>query len=83
MQEGWNIIRGQPANSSDFCVLGFEIFQVDLGYSASIRTIDDLIKCVEESFEQLSWKTVNIFFLFLQMAMESLMRCGVDTSWDV
>lgn len=69
------VIDRQPANSPDFNIL-------DLGFFAAIqslqhrkrpKTIDHLIQCVQEAFEEQPYENLNAVFLSLHQAMESAM----------
>mmetsp|Transcript_2380 Transcript_2380/g.3526 ORF Transcript_2380/g.3526 Transcript_2380/m.3526 type:complete len:162 (+) Transcript_2380:558-1043(+) len=85
-KDGWNItFRYQPPNSPDLNVL-------DLGYFNSIqalqhqnapKTIDDLIRCVEKSFNDLDSNSLSDVFLSLQLVMEQILKSSGGNKYNL
>lgn len=77
---GWNIhLQCQPPNSPDFNVLDLGFFNSiqSLQHQKSPKTIDELIDCVTESFNELMPNTLNSVYLTLQSVLrESLKADG-------
>lgn len=73
---GWSIrFKSQPPNSPDLNILDLGFFNSiqSLQHEASPKTIDDLIKCVQDAFDELGTETLDDVFLTLQNCMESIM----------
>ncbi|KAF0748044.1 hypothetical protein AaE_007495 [Aphanomyces astaci] len=85
-KEGWNIqLMAQPAQSPDFNVLDLGFFNAiqSLQHQTTARTIDDLIKCVEDAFENLAWRVLDKTFMTLQKVMEEAMRSSGDNVYKL
>lgn len=69
------MIRSEPVNNQQLNVSGLESFNVIQAflYQNSIWRIDDMIKCAEGSFEQVSRETLGNISLSPQMTTESAM----------
>lgn len=75
---GWDIsFRCQPPNSPDFNVLDLGFFNSiqALQHQNAPKSIDELIECVHQAFEDLEWPSLDDVFLSLQMVMNSCMKC--------
>ena len=62
----------QPPNSPDLNVLDLGLFRAlqSLRYKQAVKTIDDLIHAVEETFENYPVAQLNHIFLTLQLLLE-------------
>ncbi|XP_058775250.1 uncharacterized protein LOC131649505 [Vicia villosa] len=76
-QDGFDIrMTCQPPNSPDLNILDLGFFNAiqSLQYKESPKSIDDLLKAVEKSFEELSAVKSNHIFLSLQSCMIEIMK---------
>ncbi|KAL3659951.1 hypothetical protein V7S43_019092 [Phytophthora oleae] len=76
-ESGWNIrLTFQPPNSPDInvCDLGLFAFLQSLQYRKYMRNVLDIVKAVQEAYEEMSKDTLNNIFLTLQ----SCMRCVLE-----
>lgn len=75
--DGWDIkIKRQPANSPDFNVLDLGFFNSiqSLQHKEAPRTIDELIKVVEDAFFSEKRDTLDNIFLTLQQCMVECLK---------
>ena len=85
-RDGWNIvITNQPPNSPDFNVLDLGFFNAiqSLQHKEAPKTVDDLIKVVEDSFNAITRETLDNTFLTYQSAMESAMKAGGSNQYKL
>ena len=75
----------QPPNSPHLNVLDFGVFNSiqSQQHQASPATIDKLIKCVEDAYNELSRDTLNKLLFTLQTCMESIMLVDGDNSYKI
>lgn len=68
----------QPANSPDLNILDLGFFSAiqSLQHKECPKTIEDLVRAVEESFKKYSAEQVNHIFLTLQSCMCEIMKIG-------
>ncbi|ETV72279.1 hypothetical protein H257_12740 [Aphanomyces astaci] len=74
---GWSIrLTAQPAQSPDFTVLFLGFFNAiqNLQHQTSARTIDDLIKSVQDAFTDLPWRVLDKTIMTLQKVMEESIK---------
>ena len=71
-------MTNRPPNSLDFNVLDLGFFNViqSLQHKEAPKTVDDLIKAVEDLFNAVMRETLDNTFLSYQSAMESTMKVG-------
>lgn len=85
-RDGWSIqFKSQPPNSPDLNVLDLGFFNSiqALQHKASPNTIDELIECVQNAFNDLDRETVDNVFLTLQTCMESTMLAEGGNSYKI
>ncbi|KAF0703981.1 hypothetical protein AaE_015163 [Aphanomyces astaci] len=83
---GWSIrLTAQPAQSPDFNVLALGFFNAIQGlqHQTSARTIDDLIKSVQDAFTDLPWRVLDKTFMTLQKVMEESMNVQGDNVYKL
>ncbi|XP_010445048.1 PREDICTED: uncharacterized protein LOC104727658 [Camelina sativa] len=68
----------QPPNSPDLNILDLGFFSAiqSLQHKECPKTIEDLVRAVEESFENYPTEKVNHIFLTLQLCMQEIMKVG-------
>ncbi|WOG93725.1 hypothetical protein DCAR_0313012 [Daucus carota subsp. sativus] len=75
----------QPPNSPDLNVLDLGLFRAlqSLRYKQAVKTIDDLIHAVEETFENYPVAQLNHIFLTLQLCMREIIKVKGDNSYKI
>lgn len=84
--DGWSIeFKSQPPNSPDLNVLDLGFFNSiqSLQHQASPTTIDELIECVTDAYNQISKETLNSVFLTLQKCMECIMSVNGSNTYKI
>ncbi|XP_010456775.1 PREDICTED: uncharacterized protein LOC104738274 [Camelina sativa] len=73
-----NQLMCQPPNSPDLNILDLGSFSAiqSLQHKECPKTIEDLVRAVEDSFENYSTEKVNHIFLTLQSCMQEIMKVG-------
>ncbi|ETV79736.1 hypothetical protein H257_06974 [Aphanomyces astaci] len=71
--------------SPDFNVLDLGFFNAiqSLQHQTTARTIDDLIKCVEDAFNSLAWCVLDKTYMTLQKVMEESMKIEGDNVYKL
>ena len=78
-------MTNQPPNSPNFNVLDQGFFNAiqSLQHKEAPKTVDDLIKAVEDSFNAITRETLDNTFLSYQSAMESTMKVGGSNQYKL
>lgn len=85
-RDGWSIrFKSQPPNSPDFNVLDLGFFNSiqSLQHEASPNTIDELIECVQNAFNELNMEKLDNTFLTLQSCFEATILAKGGNSYKI